>query len=441
MEIFSRLESEVRGYIRAFPTIFSTAKNATMTDEAGRDYIDFFAGAGTLNYGHNHPQLKQAAVDYLLSDGIVHGLDLATSAKSDFLSAFEDCILKPRQLKYKMQFTGPTGTNAVEAALKLARNVTGRTGVISFTHAFHGVTQGALSCTANNKFREAGGLPPGNQVSFMPFDGYYGPDVNTATLLRQRLVDPSSGSDLPAAIILETVQGEGGVNVASVAWLQAIAKICQDFKILLIVDDIQAGCGRTGEFFSFERAGIKPDIVTLSKSLSGLGLPMALVLIKPEYDIWKPAQHNGTFRGNNLAFVTATTALNVFWRDAKFTDSIAEKAAIVKAQLDELVAEFPDQLSTRGLGLMQGLVFKDPAHSDAVTCAAFAQGLIIEGCGSYDEVLKILPPLTIEVAQLKQGLQLLAKLTRQVLGEAEIKTILAESGKRSVHDSRQAVGV
>ncbi len=229
--------------------------------------------------------------------------------------------------------------------------------------------------------------------------------------------------------------------MASVAWLQAIAKICQDFNILLIVDDIQAGCGRTGEFFSFERAGIKPDIVTLSKSLSGLGLPMALVLIKPEYDIWKPAQHNGTFRGNNLAFVTATTALNIFWRDQKFTDSIAGKAAIVKAQLDELVAEFPDQLSTRGLGLMQGLVFQDPANSDAVTCAAFAQGLIIEGCGAYDEVLKILPPLTIEVAQLKQGLQLLAKLTRKILADAEIKTILTESSEHSVSDSRQAVGV
>ncbi|WP_148715701.1 diaminobutyrate--2-oxoglutarate transaminase [Chitinolyticbacter meiyuanensis] len=415
MEIFKRLESEVRGYIRAFPTIFTTARGAQMTDESGRHYLDFFAGAGTLNYGHNHPDLKAAAIEYLTHDGLVHGLDMASTAKAAFLQAFDECILEPRGLRYKLQFTGPTGTNAMEAAIKLARNVTGRTRIVAFTHGFHGMTQGALACTANNKFREAGGVPPGSHVTFMPFDGYLGSGIDTAKLLRQMIEDPSSGLDMPAAVLLETVQGEGGVNVASSEWLQAIAKLCREHDILLVVDDIQAGCGRTGSFFSFERAGIVPDIITLSKSLSGLGLPMALVLLKPELDIWKPSQHNGTFRGNNLAFVTATAALNTFWRDRRFQQAIEAKARLVSSRLEPLVREFPQKLSRRGVGLMQGLVFQDPRQAAQVAQAAFDEGLIIEGCGAFDEVLKLLPPLTIPLEELEQGLKLLETLTRRVL--------------------------
>lgn len=292
---FDRLESSVRSYCRAFPTVFTTARGSRLYDARGRSYIDFLAGAGSLNYGHNPPPLQGALLDYIAGNHVVHSLDMHTAAKQRFLEAFESLILKPRGMKHVVQFTGPTGTNAVEAALKIARKATGRTNVIAFTNGFHGVTLGALACTGNRHHRGAGGVDTAG-VTRMPYDGYLGPDFDTTRLLDKVLGDASSGVDLPAAVIVETVQGEGGVNVASAAWLQNLEKVCRKHKVLLIVDDIQAGCGRTGHFFSFEEAGIRPDIITLSKSLSGYGLPMAVVLIDPVCDLWEPGEHNGTFR-------------------------------------------------------------------------------------------------------------------------------------------------
>ncbi len=296
--LFEQHESEVRGYCRNFPAVFTSAKGAWMTDEDGRRYLDFFAGAGVMNYGHNPDKLKTALIDYLQRDGITHTLDMYTTAKRDFLERFQRVILKPRGLNYKMQFPGPTGTNAVEAALKLARKVTGREQVVSFTNAFHGMTLGALAVTGNG-FKRAGAGVPLQHTSSMPFDGYMGDNSDTLDFFEAMLDDSGSGLDKPAAVIVETVQGEGGVNVAAIDWLQRLRQITAEHDIVLIVDDIQVGCGRTGTFFSFEEAGIKPDIVTLSKSLSGYGIPMALVLIKPELDQWAPGEHNGTFRGHN----------------------------------------------------------------------------------------------------------------------------------------------
>ena len=416
MRTFNRLESEVRGYIRSFPTIFTKAQNAVLTDESGQQYIDFLAGAGSLNYGHNNPVLKQALVEYLVDDGIVHGLDMATAAKKQFLQTFEARILKPRQMQYKVQFTGPTGTNAVEAAIKLARNVTGRQNVISFTNGFHGVTLGALSLTGNRKYRDAAGVAL-SDVHHAPYSGYFGHDIDTVAMLDKLIADPSSGVDHPAAIIVETVQGEGGLNVAGLNWLKKIEQLCRRHEILLIVDDIQAGCGRTGTFFSFEPAGIKPDMVTLSKSLSGYGLPMAVLLIKPEHDVWKPGQHNGTFRGNNMAFVTAAAALDHYWNDNKFQASIERKAQTVTMYLDKLVKNYPAAAMTRrGRGLMQGLAFKDAELADRVTSLAFQNGLIIETSGGRDEVIKLLMPLTIEPEQLLAGLDILEQALADTLG-------------------------
>lgn len=404
LSIFNSMESEVRGYIRSFPVIFNKAKGSIMTDESGTEYIDFFSGAGTLNYGHNNSQFKKSLIDYLEADSIIHGLDMATSAKKRFLETFRDVILKPRGYEYKLQFTGPTGTNAVEAALKIARQVTGRSHVVAFTHAFHGVSAGSLAATANTKFRSAAGYPLSN-VTFLPFDGYLGDSVNTVEYLEKLINDPSSGLDIPAAVIVETVQGEGGVNVASKSWLQQLAKLCQEHKILLIADDIQIGCGRTGEFFSFEEAGIVPDVVTLSKSLSGYGLPMSLVLMKPEHDIWKPGAHSGTFRGNNLAFVGATVALETYWKDDAFSKSIHAKESLVKTRLQKITTTYPElELTVRGRGLMQGLVStKYPDLAGKISTEAFKHGLIIETSGAYDEVLKILPALTIEDEVLNRG--------------------------------------
>ncbi|HBJ27570.1 diaminobutyrate--2-oxoglutarate transaminase, partial [Cobetia sp.] len=259
-QILEQMESEVRTYSRSFPTVFTKAQNAHLFTEDGKRYIDFLAGAGVLNYGHNHPVLKKALVDYISNDGIIHGLDMWTSAKRDFLEALEEVILKPRGLDYKVHFPGPTGTNAVEAAIRLARKVSGRHNIVSFTNGFHGVTMGALATTGNAKFRDAAGLPA-QGAQFVPYDGYMGEGIDTVAYLDKLLKDSSSGLDRPAAVLVETVQGEGGINPASIEWLQRLDALCKEHKILLIVDDIQAGCGRTGKFFSFEHANIVPDIV------------------------------------------------------------------------------------------------------------------------------------------------------------------------------------
>ncbi|MBC2770326.1 diaminobutyrate--2-oxoglutarate transaminase [Pusillimonas minor] len=432
LNIFDRMESEVRGYIRSFPVIFSKAKGSVLFDQEGREYLDFFAGAGTLNYGHNNPVLKEKLIEYVADDGVVHGLDMATDAKKYFMETFERVLLKPRGWDYKMQFTGPTGTNAVEAALKLARLVKGRQNVVAFTHGFHGVSGGSLAVTANQKFRDAAGVSLAN-TTFVPFDGYMGPDFNTIDYFERMLEDPSSGMDLPAAVIVETVQGEGGVNVATHRWLRDLEKLCRKYDMLLIVDDIQVGCGRTGSFFSFDSVGISPDIITLSKSLSGFGLPMSLVLMKPELDVWKPGSHSGTFRGNNLAFVTAAQALDSYWADNRFEKEVGRKAEIVRDRLESIVQSYPSAgLSVRGRGLIQGLV--TPADDDlanAISAKAFEHGLVIETSGANDEVLKLLPALTIEEEQLKKGLEIIERSVAEVFEARGVSAkVLKFGGKR-----------
>lgn len=432
LKIFDRMESEVRGYIRSFPVIFSQARGSLLIDEEGREYIDFFSGAGTLNYGHNNPVFKEKLLEYLAADGVVHGLDMATSAKKRFLETFERVLLKPRNWKYTLQFTGPTGTNAVEAALKIARQVKGRPNIISFTHGFHGVSGGSLSATANVKFRDAAGYALAN-TTFMPYDGYFGPDVDTIAYLERMLEDPSSGLDKPAGVIVETVQGEGGVNVATLRWLKELEKLCRRHDMLLFVDDIQVGCGRTGSFFSFESAGIRPDIITLSKSLSGFGLPMSLVLMKPELDIWKPGAHSGTFRGNNLAFVTAAQALDSYWASDAFSNEVQRKERVVRDWLENLAHSYPNAgLAVRGRGLIQGLVATTtPELANEIARKAFERGVVIETSGAHDEVLKLLPALTIEDELLARGLDVIEASVAEALGQKQPSArVLKFGGKR-----------
>ncbi|MGE4279465.1 MAG: diaminobutyrate--2-oxoglutarate transaminase [Magnetospirillum sp.] len=410
METFDTLESSVRSYIRDFPAVFAKASGHFVHDEEGRRYIDFFAGAGVLNYGHNNPRLKQALLDYLAGDGIVHSLDMATVAKRDFLETFDRLILKPRGLDYRLQFPGPTGTNAVEAALKLARKVTGRHLVIGFTNGFHGMTLGSLAVTGNGAKRGGAGVPL-THTMHMPFCGYHGAGVDTLTVFERYLADNGSGIDLPAAVIVETVQGEGGINVGSVAWLKKLEQLCRRHDILLIVDDIQMGCGRTGPFFSFELAGLKPDIVCLSKSIGAIGLPMALTLIAPHLDQWAPGEHNGTFRGNNAAFVAAAEALRAYWADGDFQAEILRKGQLVRDALDRIAATHPGGIAqVRGRGLIQGLVFAEDGMAEKAARAAFAEGVIIETSGPKSEVLKVMPPLTIDDDALCQGLDVLARV-------------------------------
>ncbi|EAQ36214.1 diaminobutyrate--2-oxoglutarate aminotransferase [Nitrobacter sp. Nb-311A] len=410
--IYERRESEVRSYARAMPRQFNKAEGVWMYDNQGGRYLDFLSGCSTLNYGHNHPVLKKALIEYISANGITHGLDLHTDAKAEFLATFESVILKSRGLDYRAMFTGPTGTNAVEAAIKLARKVTGRGLVIAFTNGFHGMTLGALACTGNAAKRIGAGVPL-SHVSHELYDGYLGPDVDTAELLDRRLSDPSSGLDAPAAILVETVQGEGGLNTASPEWLRAIADIARRHGALLIVDDIQAGCGRTGTFFSFEGMGFTPDIVTMAKSLSGMGLPFALTLFRPDLDRWSPGEHNGTFRGNNHAFVTATAALRHFWKDDAFEKDIAHRGRLLAKRLDAVADEFG--LSTRGRGMMRGINVGSGEVADTITRACFSAGLIIETSGAHDEIVKVLAPLTIDDAVLSAGLDILEESVRTVV--------------------------
>ncbi len=404
---FDELESNVQSYARSFPVIFDRAEGAYLFDDRGNRYIDFLAGAGSLNYGHNNVHLRQRLIEYISGCGVTHSLDMHTSAKEAFLSTFNELILAPRGLDYVVQFTGPTGTNAVEAALKLARNITGRHNVVAFTNGFHGVSLGAMAATGNSHHRGAAGLPL-TGVTHMPYCNYFGDELDTITYLERMLDDPSSGIDKPAAVIVETVQGEGGLNVASLRWLKDLERACRARDILLIIDDIQAGCGRTGTFFSFEPAGLEPDIVTLSKSLSGYGIPFAVTIFRQALDCWKPGEHNGTFRGNNHAFVTATEAFERYWRSGDFQQEIADKSALIEHGLADIAGSYDaDLISARGRGMMRGLNCASGKLAADIARRCFRSGLVIETSGSEDQVVKCLPPLTTPNDTLHTALEIL----------------------------------
>jgi diaminobutyrate-2-oxoglutarate transaminase len=356
-----------------------------------------------LNYGHNHPELKKALLEHLTGDHVVHGLDMATVAKRRFMERFEEVILKPRGLDYKLQFPGPTGTNAVEAALKLVRKVKKRHNVVCFTNAFHGMTLGALSATGNAKKRAGAGVPL-HYTTAMPYDDWFRDGKNTLDYLERYLTNAGSGVDKPAAVILETVQAEGGVNPCSFEWLKGLRELTKRHDILLVTDDIQVGCGRTGPFFSFEPAGIEPDIVCLSKSLSAYGLPLALVLLKPELDVWAPGEHNGTFRGHQPAFVTATRALEVFWKDDALSKDVTRKGSIVRERFMQIAKKYPAlHAEVRGRGMIAGIECAGDV-AGRVSRAAFDRGVVMETAGIRGQVLKFLAPLIIPEPQLEEGL-------------------------------------
>jgi diaminobutyrate-2-oxoglutarate transaminase len=393
-DLFDRYESNVRSYCRAFPAVFSRAAGPYLWDTEGQRYTDLLCGAGALNYGHNDPLIHAAVRDYLDAGGPIQSLDLHTQAKATFIERFVEVVLEPRGMDHVLQFPGPAGTLAVEAALKLARKLTGRTNVVAFTGAFHGASLGALALSSAPTMRAAAGVPLG-PATILPYDT--GRAATSADVLAD-LLRPGSGIDPPAAVVLETVQGEGGLAAASPAWLRRVAALARETGALLVVDDIQAGCGRTGGFFSFDGMGIDPDLVCLSKSLSGLGLPMAMLLIRREFDRWRPGEHNGTFRGHNLAFVGATAALD-YWRDPAFAARTGALATEVRRGLAMVAAAAPSgEISVAGRGLMSGLRFRSGgAMARRVRDQAYAAGVIAETSGPGD-VLKIFPPLTMPVA-------------------------------------------
>ncbi len=419
MRIFEQIESRVRGYVRSFPVIFESSEGSTMTDESGKEYIDFFAGAGALNYGHNNERINNALIEYINNKGPFHSLDMATSAKKRFLTKLNDTILQPRNLEYKVQFTGPTGTNSVETAIKLARMIKCRSNIVAFTNGFHGLTMGSLSITGNNFYRDEAYISRSN-VSFMPYDSYLGPDVCTVDYFRKLLSDNSSGLDLPAAVIVETIQAEGGVNIATSEWLRKLSRTCHEYDILLIIDDIQVGNGRTGDFFSFEESGIKPDMVTLSKAIGG-GLPMALLLFRQELDQWKPGEHTGTFRGNNLAFVAAYETLH-YWDNMDMSHAVKHKSEIMKNEIKEIAVKFPElDAEVRGRGMIYGLEIPERGVCSQVSEKCFENGLIIELAGADDQVLKFLPPLIIDEETLLNGISIVEQSIGEVIEDKKKK--------------------
>lgn len=399
--IFTKYESDVRSYCRKWPVIFDKAKGSILETVDGKKYIDFFDGAGALNYGHNNDFVKEKVIDYLKNDEIVHSLDMYTKAKLEFIDSFENKILKPRGLDYKIQFPGPTGTNANEAAFKLARKYKGRSNIFALMGCFHGMTIGSLALTTDKSGRGGAGVPLVG-VTHIPAPYMF----DTIKYIRTILEDDHSGIEKPAAIALETVQAEGGIYVFSEEFLKEIRKICDEYDILLIVDDIQVGCSRTGTFFSFERAGIVPDIVTMSKSIGAYGLPFAITLFKPELDCWTPGEHNGTFRGNNLAFVAAKAGIEITLNE-HVEDEVKRKEKIIKEYLESEIKPLLDDIEIRGIGMIWGIDVKTGKKAKAIVDTCFEKGLIIERAGRDDSVVKIMPQLLIDDETLLKGLTII----------------------------------
>lgn len=415
--VFAEHESSARSYCRNFPAIFKRASGCYLYDQHDNAWLDFLSCAGAVNYGHNPAALKEALMAYLANDGIQAALDMHSVAKAEFIMAFNTIILQPRGLDYKMQFTSPTGTSVVESAIKLARKVKNRTSVVAFTNGFHGMSSTALGLTGNRDNRQNA---VDSHIFRLPYDGYL-EGLDTIDYFERLLIDNSSGMDIPAAVILETVQGEGGINVATKSWLQRLQALLQRHDILLIIDDIQAGCGRTGYFFSFEFAAIQPDMVCLSKSLSGYGLPFSLLLFKPQWDQWKPGEDNGTFRGNTTAFVTAKAALENYWRDERLSQHIFRQEQVVQQWLEEMKLRFPRFIKhTRGRGLFHGIELYSPELAKKITQYCFAQQMIVERAGDRDQVIKIMPSLTIPEETLLAGLMILERAMEEYLTGAEI---------------------
>lgn len=416
-KVFEEYESEVRSYCRHFPTVFTKAKGAYFYDEDGNRYIDFFCGAGAVNYGHNNPEIKKKLIEYLENDGVMHALDMYTVPKREFIETFEEKVLKPRGLNYKIQFPGPTGTNANEAALKLARKVKKRRNILAFMGAFHGMTLGSLALTTDKSSRGGAGVPLEN-VTFIPAP-YMFPELDTIEYMQKLLDDDHSGIEKPAAVFLETIQAEGGIRVFDVEWLQRVRKFCDDNDILMVVDDVQVGCCRSGTFFSFERANIQPDIVTMSKSIGGYGLPLAITLFKPELDVWTPGEHNGTFRGNQLAFVAAKGGLEYMLAN-NIESETRRKGEIVKEFITNEILPLDSRLELRGMGLIWGIEFENipvVGLADKVIEKCFENGLIIEGAGRKNSVVKLMPPLVIDEETLVEGMKIIKKSVIEELGK------------------------
>ena len=430
----SQMESNVRSYPRKLPLVIAEALGCWVTDVEGTKYLDCLAGAGTLALGHNHPVVIKSIQDTLTSGLPLHTLDLTTPLKDAFTEALLEQLPGGKE-EYCLQFCGPSGADGTEAAMKLAKTYTGRNTIISFSGGFHGMTHGSLSVTGNLSAKNAvNGLMPG--VQFMPYPHEYRcplglggeAGVDALTYYFENFIeDVESGVTKPAAVILEAIQGEGGVVTAPVKWLKKIREVTQKHDIVLILDEVQAGFGRSGKMFAFEHAGIEPDIIVMSKAVGG-SLPLAVLGIKRKFDAWQPAGHTGTFRGNQLAMATGLATIKMI-KEQNLAQNSQERGDFLQAELKNLAKEFPCIGNVRGKGLMIGIEIVDETKqadhmglfpgdsklSAAIQTACFNNKLLLEKGGRNGTVIRLLCPLIITQAECEEVIVRFKKAVAEAL--------------------------
>jgi diaminobutyrate-2-oxoglutarate transaminase len=413
-------ESNARSYPRRLPVALASGDGVHVTDTEGRVFIDCLAGAGALALGHNHPVVKEALQQALRGGVPLQTLDLTTPVKQRFVDALFASLPESFAKNARVQFCGPSGADATEAAVKLVKTATGRRSMISFQGGYHGMTHGALSLTGclDPKLAVAGLMP---DVHFMPYPYRYrcpfgvGGDQGhrlASAYLERALRDPNGGITPPAGLILEAVQGEGGVVPAADEWLREVRRITRELGIPLIVDEIQTGLGRTGALFAFEHAGVVPDVVLLSKAVGG-GLPLSVVVYNADLDRWGPGAHAGTFRGNQLAMAAGCATIE-YVREQGLDKHAAAMGERLQGRLRGLLTSARCVGDVRGRGLMVGveIVERDgapdscgarpaaPAMARRIQAEAFARGLILELGGRNDTVVRFLPPLIVTAEQI-----------------------------------------
>ena len=417
----SQMESNVRSYPRKLPLAIAKALGCWITDVEGTEYLDCLAGAGTLALGHNHPAVIQSIQDTIASGLPLHTLDLTTPLKDAFTEALLE-QLPGGKAEYCLQFCGPSGADGTEAAIKLAKTYTGRSSVISFSGGYHGMTHGALAMTGNLSAKNAvNGLMPG--VQFMPYPHEYRcplgvggeAGVDALTYYFENFIeDVESGVTKPAAVILEAIQGEGGVVTAPIKWLKKIREVTEKNNIVLILDEVQSGFARSGKMFAFEHAGIEPDVIVMSKAVGG-SLPLAVLGIKRKFDAWQPAGHTGTFRGNQLAMGTGLATIQTI-KEQNLAENAQQRGDFLQDELKKLAVEFPCIGNVRGRGLMIGVEMVDerqkndhlgayPADSQlaaAIQTACFDNKLLLEKGGRNGTVIRLLCPLIITQAECEE---------------------------------------
>ncbi len=412
-------ESNARTYPRRLPIAIARGSGSYLQDLDGNVFIDFLNGAGSLPLGHSHPELLEAIERQLPL--FQHGLDFPTEIRDEFASLQISLLPAEMRARTKIGFCGPTGANAIEAALKLCKTATGRSDVIAFQGGYHGGSHGAMAVSAlvSQKERVANQMPG---VHFFPYPyglrssiagDREGLGLRCVEYLERSLRDPSGGIPLPAAVILEVIQGEGGVIPASTDFLQGVRRVTRELDIPLIVDEIQCGWGRSGSWYAFEQHGIVPDVVVASKAAGGLGMPVSIILFDERLDAWGAGAHTGTFRGNQLAFAAGVAAAKVIKRD-RVLENVRELGASAMNALTAFADEFELVAEARGTGLMLGIELVDPATGEpnpdaagAVQRAALERGLIVELGGRGDSVVRLLPPLNVTRQTVDQALEIL----------------------------------